>query len=202
MSPMGIYGMIRGCLVQAYARMGLTVPAMQLTPGSRQVLAHFMNTAKRMASPIILERLHGAATLIGNEECHTSETEAQFMAECTARGRPISPKGHSYGELRRYIKFANQKCSTSYHEISIAILDKNVLPGVNGKFASDKPQSGELPDGVYICAAFSSMRVTHGFVTQVTGGEKTIHHGIPNSEYHSMWIFEIMFVRRVEYYVE
>lgn len=85
------------------------------------------------------------------------------MAEYTARNRSSLPKSFSYGELSLYIMFAHQKCSTLSHEISVVPLDKKYLPGPTGKAALAQQQSCELPDSVYICAAFSCMRTTHGF---------------------------------------
>ncbi|KAG3147277.1 hypothetical protein PC128_g23819 [Phytophthora cactorum] len=58
-----------------------------------------------------------------------------------------------------------------------------------------------LNDGVYVCAAFSSLRVTHCFSTLVSNGEKVIYDydkpGVPVDSCDRQWIVGIIFVRRI-----
>ncbi|KAE9326021.1 hypothetical protein PF008_g16744 [Phytophthora fragariae] len=143
-----------------------------------------------------------ATELVGNAGWHSMAQARQFMRECAGRGKPISPEGVTYGELRCYVKFAN---SRNLKQVSTKLLDKNVFGGVTGHQSTSKLCAVVLDEGVYICAAFSSLRVTHSFVIAVVHGKKFIYDdaitGVGIEQCDLSWIYGVSFVRRVDNYV-
>ena len=139
-----------------------------------------------------------SVTLLGAIFWFSDTLVDEFKEYSQARGYPISTKGISYGEIRHFIKFANKN---GRPQIRTKVLDKNLIEGANGKKAKDALTATALLDSVYMCAAFTSLRVTHSFVVRVEQGVRSIydeeHDGIPLTEYDSEWIAGVKFLRRV-----
>jgi hypothetical protein len=145
-----------------------------------------------------------AAELIGSGDWCPGDVVKEFRDQCASRGRPFSDEGISYGELRCLIRFANERCSESAQRLSLPILDKSIMSGVNGCTAGRRLLELPMPCGVYLCAAFDSKRCTHCFVINAEDTTKRVydvkHDGVFISKYDTTWIYGVMFVRRVERY--
>ncbi|GMF41765.1 unnamed protein product [Phytophthora fragariaefolia] len=141
-----------------------------------------------------------AAKLLGITGWNSSSVVEDFISNCASRGRPISPSGLTYGELRHYVKFVNGR-NTTGGQISMSTLDQNLLGGVNGKLAGQRLRVIHLSEGGYICAAFNSMGVSHCIAIRVACGEKYFHDEENDSvalvTYDFDWIYGISFLRRV-----
>ncbi|EGZ08806.1 hypothetical protein PHYSODRAFT_525756 [Phytophthora sojae] len=129
-----------------------------------------------------------------------------FVEYCDRRGRPLSPDGLTARELHFYIKYLNDRCGSSKtSQISIRVFDGNLLGGVNGKNASEVLMKGALVDGVYVCAAYSSLRVTHCFAIKVFNCDKLIYNdnnvAVEIQAYDAEWIMGIIFLRRIALYL-
>lgn len=108
-----------------------------------------------------------ASALIRNNTWCADYTVEEFRVHCSGRGRPVSDKGVSYGELLVFVKFTNARCVYSYNQISLSVLDKSLLSGVNGFAAGPRLLCLALSCGVYICASLDSKRTPHCFMIHV-----------------------------------
>jgi hypothetical protein len=142
-----------------------------------------------------------AVHLLGNCNCYTDEAVSSFKKLCAVRGRPIRPERVTYGELRLFMKYVNKSLCTDAQEIRMKVLDKNLVHGANGNKARQALRTTVLTDGYYICAAFSSLRITHSFVLSVSGVSRCVfdynNHGTPLEEFDVGWIVGLMFIRKV-----
>ncbi|GMF57928.1 unnamed protein product [Phytophthora fragariaefolia] len=84
-------------------------------------------------------------------------------------------------------KFANERCSEPCQRLSLPILYRSLMSGVNGFSAGARLRTLSIPCGVYLCAAFDSKRCTHCIVIQVTADAKRVfdyeHDGVAMSIY-------------------
>ncbi|EGZ04332.1 hypothetical protein PHYSODRAFT_536662, partial [Phytophthora sojae] len=146
-----------------------------------------------------------AAKLLGITGWNSSSVAQDFISYCANRGRPISPSGLTYGELRHYVRFVNGR-NTTGGQISMSALDKNLLGGVNGKLAGQRLRVIDLTEGGYVCAAFNLMGVSHCIAIHVVCGEKYVYDeendSVALGAYDLDWIYGISFLRRVALYVK
>ncbi|EGZ08563.1 hypothetical protein PHYSODRAFT_526409 [Phytophthora sojae] len=147
-----------------------------------------------------------AVTLIGNSGWAPPGCFGAFVENCDQWGRPLLPDGLTTRKLRFYIKYLNDRCGSSKtSQISIRVFDDNLLGGVNGKNASEVLVKTALADGVYVCAAYCSLRVTHGFAIKVLSGDKLIYDdnnvAVEVQAYDAEWIMGIIFLRRIALYL-
>lgn len=148
-----------------------------------------------------------AARLIGIKTVSVRDCFEHFRDECKKRGRELSSQGLSYGQLRKLITIVNSACSASRENpISLKTFDRNKVGGINGKVAPDFLRSFDMCDGVYMCACFNSMRVSHCFVIQVLKSVKYVYDeervNVEMARYDAGWIVGISFLRRLEIYTK
>ncbi|KUF77846.1 hypothetical protein AM587_10010583 [Phytophthora nicotianae] len=71
-----------------------------------------------------------AVALSRNKWWDTLSWFNEFRQMCLQRKRPLSTKGLTTGELRKFVKFGNTRCyEAGAHQISICEFDINTLGG-------------------------------------------------------------------------